>query len=92
MTLATTGRTNRPATPATAPKPPAVTDPQIDDTRSTEMYLIHEELARAHMAQRQREAERIRLARRIASARRAQRKAEQAVLRARVAVLSVSYG
>jgi hypothetical protein len=54
------------------------------------MYIMNEALARAYVDERQREAERIRLARRVVSARRAQVRAEKAVLRARIAVLAIS--
>ena len=47
------------------------------------MYLLNEELARAHMAQRLVEAERQQRARRLVAARRANRRAEEAALRAR---------
>lgn len=51
--------------------------------RSTEMQLMHEDLARAHSAQRLEEAVRRQRAYRLAAAHRASRKAEQAALRAR---------
>ncbi|MFE9019763.1 hypothetical protein ACFYNL_14490 [Streptomyces sp. NPDC007808] len=54
--------------------------------RTREMQLIQEALARAHMHERQYEAERERRAVRLASARRMQRKAERASLRARRAL------
>ncbi|POX55537.1 hypothetical protein C3489_09455 [Streptomyces sp. Ru71] len=54
--------------------------------RTREMQLIPEALARAHMHERLREAERDRLAVRLAAARRMQRRAERASLRARRAL------
>ena len=51
--------------------------------RSTEMQLIHEDLARAHTAQRLEELTRHQRARRLAAAHRADRRAEQAAQRAR---------
>lgn len=52
--------------------------------RSTEMQLLHEDLARAHMEARRQEAARDRQARRLLAARRAQRRAERAGARARM--------
>ncbi|KUO11693.1 hypothetical protein [Streptomyces sp. DSM 15324] len=54
--------------------------------RTREMQLIPEALARAHMHERLHEAERDRVAVRLAAARRMQRKAERASLRARRAL------
>ncbi|MFJ7074898.1 hypothetical protein [Streptomyces sp. NPDC098781] len=54
--------------------------------RNREMQLIQEALARAHMHDRQREAEQERQAVRLAAARRMQRRAERASLRARRAL------
>ncbi|MFD8218173.1 hypothetical protein ACFV2U_31785 [Streptomyces sp. NPDC059697] len=54
--------------------------------RTREMQLIPEALARAHMHERLQEAERERLAVRLASARRMQRRAERASMRARRAL------
>ncbi|QOV35761.1 hypothetical protein IM697_37905 [Streptomyces ferrugineus] len=54
--------------------------------RNREMQLIQEALARAHMHERQDEAERERRAVRLATARRMQRQAERASLRARRAI------
>jgi hypothetical protein len=51
--------------------------------RSTEMQLMHEDLARAHSALRLEEAIRSQRAYRLAAAHRASRRAEQAALRAR---------
>jgi hypothetical protein len=51
--------------------------------RSTEMQLIHEDLARAHSALRLEEAIRRERAHRLVSAHRAARRAELAALRAR---------
>ncbi len=47
------------------------------------MYLLNEDLARAHSAQRLEEAERRQRVRRLVAARRASRRAEEAALRAR---------
>jgi len=54
--------------------------------RTREMQLIPEALARAHMHERLREAERERRAVRLATARRMQRRAERASMRARRAL------
>ncbi|MER6981269.1 hypothetical protein [Streptomyces carpinensis] len=54
--------------------------------RTREMQLIPEAMARAHMHERLREAERDRHAVRLAAARRMQRRAERASLRARRAL------
>ncbi|RZU12823.1 hypothetical protein [Streptomyces sp. BK239] len=54
--------------------------------RTREMQLIPEALARAHMHDRLHEAERERRAMRLATARRMQRRAERASLRARRAL------
>ncbi|TJZ45225.1 hypothetical protein FCH28_28135 [Streptomyces piniterrae] len=54
--------------------------------RNLEMQLIPEALARAHMHERLREAESERRAHRLATARRMQRRAERASLRARRAL------
>ena len=54
--------------------------------RTREMQLIPEALARAHMHERLREAERERPAARLVAARRMQRRAERASLRARRAL------
>lgn len=51
--------------------------------RSTEMQLMHEELARAHAAQRLEETIRRERMHRLVAAHRAARRAEQAALRAR---------
>lgn len=51
--------------------------------RSFEMYLLHEDLARAHAAQRLEEAIRRQRAHRLVAAHRAARRAEEAALRAR---------
>ena len=57
--------------------------------RSTEMQLMHEDLARAHSQQRLEEAVRRERAHRLLVAHRASRRAEQAVLRARRLLASV---
>ncbi|MEV6764677.1 hypothetical protein AB0N16_29370 [Streptomyces sp. NPDC051105] len=54
--------------------------------RTREMQLIPEALARAHMHERLQEAERGRQAARLAAARRMQRRAERASMRARRAL------
>ncbi|MBT2415662.1 hypothetical protein J7I94_34905 [Streptomyces sp. ISL-12] len=54
--------------------------------RTREMQLIPEALARAHMQERLREAERYRRAVRLVTARRMQRRAERASMRARRAL------
>jgi len=54
--------------------------------RSSEMNLMHEELARAQTDARLEEAQSERLARRIVAARRATRRAERAALQARLAL------
>ncbi|MEU4128821.1 hypothetical protein [Streptomyces wuyuanensis] len=54
--------------------------------RTREMQLIPEALARAHMHERLREADSERRAQRLATARRMQRRAERASLRARRAL------
>jgi hypothetical protein len=52
--------------------------------RSTKMNLMHEDLARAQMAERLGEAQSERLARRLVAARRMSRRAERAALQARL--------
>ncbi|MER6628379.1 hypothetical protein ABT301_09065 [Streptomyces sp. NPDC000987] len=83
-----------------APMKPSTTEPAgsaIEDftttgatdsrqNRTREMQLIQEALARAHMHDRLDEAERERRAVRLAAARRMQRRAERASLRARRAL------
>jgi hypothetical protein len=54
--------------------------------RSNDMYLIQEDLARAQMAARLGEAQQARRADQLVRARRLSRKAEQAALRARLAL------
>lgn len=74
------------ATSATSAK--AVTGPGTADqlNRRREMYLMYEDLARAHMRQRQAEAARHRQVARVLAARRWQRRAEHASRRARHAL------
>ena len=55
-----------------------------DTNRSTEMNLIHEDLARIQMSERLGEAQSERLGRRIVAARRMSRRAERAALQARL--------
>jgi regulator of sirC expression with transglutaminase-like and TPR domain len=54
----------------------------VTTSRSTEMILIHEALARAHSQDRMAEAELERVARRLVAARRRERRAERAAQRA----------
>ena len=54
--------------------------------RSTKMNLIHEDLARAHIAARLEEAQERRLAGQYARARRLSRRAERAARQARLAL------
>ena len=61
-------------------------------TRSTEMQLMHEDLARAHAAQRLEEAVRRERHHRLVAAHRAHRRAEQAALRARRLLASAVIG
>ncbi|MGW0628397.1 hypothetical protein [Streptomyces sp. NPDC002758] len=77
--------TSEPAGSAT----PDVTTTGATDSRQNrtrEMQLIPEALARAHMRERLHEAERERRAVRLATARRMQRRAERASMRARRAL------
>ncbi len=60
--------------------------------RSTEMQLMHEDLARAHAAQRLEEAVRRERQHRLVVAHRAHRRAEQAALRARRLLASAVLG
>jgi hypothetical protein len=60
--------------------------------RSTEMHLMHEDLARAHSALRLEEAVRRERAHRLVVAHRAHRRAEQAALRARRLLASAVVG
>ena len=55
-----------------------------DHDRSTDMNLMHEDLARIQMAARLGEAQSERLGRRIVAARRMSRRAERAALQARL--------
>ncbi|MEU5023164.1 hypothetical protein [Streptomyces milbemycinicus] len=95
----TTGTIDRPATHDPMKQVPTMTPPVSDtparDTsgatesrqnRTLEMHLIPEALARAHMQERMHEAESQRSAVRLAAARRMQRRAERASLRARRAL------
>lgn len=54
--------------------------------RSTEMYLMEENLARAQMSERLGEAQQLRRGHQLARARRLSRKAEQAAQQARLAL------
>jgi hypothetical protein len=68
---------------------PAVTTMGASDSRQNrtrEMQLIPEAMARAHMEQRMRESDAERQALRLVSARRMQRRAERASMRARRAL------
>lgn len=69
----------------TAPQTPIL-------NRSTEMQLMHEDLARAHAAQRLEEAVRRERSHRLVAAHRAHRRAEQAALRARRLLASAVVG
>lgn len=60
--------------------------------RSTEMQLMHEDLARAHAAQRLEEAVRRERQQRLVAAHRAHRRAEQAAHRARRLLASAVVG
>jgi hypothetical protein len=57
-----------------------------DPNRSTEMELMHENLARAQMAARLGEAQQLRRGHQMAQVRRLSRKAEQAAQQARLAL------
>jgi hypothetical protein len=59
------------------------TDPNDALNRSREMQLMHEDLARAHTAQRLEEAQRRQRTLRLVAAHRASRRAEETALRAR---------
>ncbi|MFE4547626.1 hypothetical protein [Streptomyces sp. NPDC056785] len=74
--------------PAGSAIPDFTTTSAIDsrENRTREMQLIPEALARAHMHERLQEAERQRQAVRLATARRMQRRAERASMRARRAL------
>jgi hypothetical protein len=66
---------------------PRATDAMAStQNRNLEMQLMPEALARAHMQQRMREADAARRAERLLSARRLQRRAERASMRARRAL------
>ncbi|MFB7942463.1 hypothetical protein ACFWIN_16990 [Streptomyces sp. NPDC127049] len=79
-------------TPATEPIRSATPDfstagaPALRQNRTRDMQLIPEALARAHMHERQREADAERQAVRLIAARRMQRRAERVSLRARRAL------
>ncbi|MFJ9247940.1 hypothetical protein [Streptomyces sp. NPDC101776] len=83
-----------PMKPSTPSEPAGSTIPDFTtpgatesrQNRTREMQLIPEAMARAHMHERLREAERDRQALRLLAARRMQRKAERASLRARRAL------
>ena len=64
----------------------------VVSNRSTEMQLMHEDLARAHAAQRLEEAVRRERQHRLVVAHRAHRRAEQAALRARRLLASAVIG
>jgi hypothetical protein len=63
--------------------------PELPD-RSRTMHLMHEDLARVHIAERQAEAARMRRINRIRAARRLARRAERASQRARRALALAS--
>jgi hypothetical protein len=62
---------------------------QTHQNRSTQMNLMHEDLARAQMHARLGEAQQLRRGHQMAQVRRLGRKAEQAALQARLAVARV---
>ena len=68
------------------PAPDTSGAPESRQNRNREMQLIQEALARAHMHDRLHESERERRAVRLVTARRMQRRAERASLRARRAL------
>ncbi|MER5478331.1 hypothetical protein ABT026_15340 [Streptomyces sp. NPDC002734] len=72
--------------PATTRDFPYTGAPEVRQNRTREMQLIPEALARAHMHERMREAELARPGLRILAARRMQRRAERASMRARRAL------
>jgi len=76
-------RTVRPDLTADTGSVAAGTHQTYVTNRSFEMHLLHEDLARAHAAQRLEEAIRRQRAHRLVAAHRAARRAEQAALRAR---------
>ncbi|MFJ4869370.1 hypothetical protein [Streptomyces sp. NPDC088757] len=80
-----TSSPSEPAGSATSVFSPAAA-PVERQNRTREMQLIPEALARAHMHDRQREAEAERQAVRLVAARRMQRRAERVSLRARRAL------
>ena len=65
---------------------PTTTNTQNVPNRSTEMYSMNEDLARAHMSTRLGEARQMRAGREMARARRLSRKAERAAQQARLAL------
>ncbi|MFJ9348952.1 hypothetical protein [Streptomyces sp. NPDC101237] len=78
--------TSEPAGSAIPDFTPAGTTTGSRQNRTREMQLIPEALARAHMHERLHEAERESRAVRLATARRMQRRAERASMRARRAI------
>ncbi|MER8231577.1 hypothetical protein ACIRQY_29550 [Streptomyces sp. NPDC101490] len=80
-----TSSTSEPAGSATPAFSPSAA-PVARQNRTREMQLIPEALARAHMHERQREADAQRQAVRLIAARRMQRRAERVSLRARRAL------
>ncbi|MET7760592.1 hypothetical protein [Streptomyces sp. NPDC005336] len=96
--MSTLGTIDRPATHDPMKQVPTMTPlsdsparhtsgaPESRQNRNREMQLIPEALARAHMHDRLHEAESERRAVRLAAARRMQRRAERASLRARRAL------
>jgi len=66
--------------------PTTTTNTQNVLNRSTEMYTMNEDLARAHMSSRLGEARQMRAGREMARARRLSRKAERAAQQARLAL------
>ncbi|MFD3451583.1 hypothetical protein ACFWVC_05330 [Streptomyces sp. NPDC058691] len=76
-----------PMNPSTSERPAPTADaPTARQNRNLEMQLMPEALARAHMQERLYEAEHERMALRVLTARRLQRRAERASMRARRAL------
>lgn len=90
MSIAALGRKPSHVRTAAGSTPGALTNRLDSPDRSNAVFYVYQELARAHLSERQREAERIRRVQRVASARRSHRKAEKVALRARLAALAVN--
>lgn len=87
-----TGRQSAIALDVEPTKPTSTVHQTVVLNRSTEMQLMHEDLARAHAAQRLEEAVRRERMHRLVVAHRAHRRAEQAAQRARRLLASVVVG